>query len=57
MCKAIVSAWHYFIVSNYMMVLMEGVYLHNLMFLNLFSDNTRITVYYVMGWGAKLLFS
>lgn len=52
-CKAIVSAWHYFIVSNYMMVLMEGVYLHNLMFLNLFSDNTRITVYYAMGWGKR----
>lgn len=39
-----------------MMVLMEGVYLHNLMFLNLFSDNTRITAYYLLGWGLPLVF-
>ncbi|KAJ8984370.1 hypothetical protein NQ317_003518 [Molorchus minor] len=55
-CKAIISIRWYFILSNFMLMLMEGVYLHNLMFLNLFSDNHGITAYYVLGWGLPLLF-
>ncbi|CAH0558148.1 unnamed protein product [Brassicogethes aeneus] len=55
-CKAIVSLRNYFIVSNFMMVLMEGMYLHNLMFLNLFSDNHDVSIYYGAGWGISFIF-
>lgn len=51
LCKFITTARQYFIMANSFMVLMEGVYLHNLMFLNLFSDHSRITIYYSLGWG------
>lgn len=30
---------------------MEGLYLHNLIFLALFSDSSAITLYVILGWG------
>lgn len=30
---------------------MEGLYLHNLIFLALFSDNSGILLYVILGWG------
>ncbi|KAF5284992.1 hypothetical protein FQR65_LT02303 [Abscondita terminalis] len=56
MCKAIISVRNYFIIANYMLMLMEGVYLHNLLFLTLCNEQTRINVYYIIGWGLPLLF-
>ncbi|KAJ8926423.1 hypothetical protein NQ314_021211 [Rhamnusium bicolor] len=53
-CKAIISVRWYFVLSNFMLMLMEGMYLHNLMFLNLFSDNHGITIYCLLGWGTFL---
>jgi parathyroid hormone receptor 1 len=38
-------------VANYSWILMEGLYLHNLIFLALFSDTSSITLYVVLGWG------
>lgn len=35
-------------------MLMEGMYLHSLMFLNLFSDNHSIRIYCLLGWGKYL---
>ncbi|XP_024941948.1 parathyroid hormone 2 receptor isoform X3 [Cephus cinctus] len=43
-CKAITSVWQYFIVANYAWILMEGLYLHNLVFLAFCSDTTAITL-------------
>jgi parathyroid hormone receptor 1 len=37
--------------ANYSWILMEGLYLHNLIFLALFSDTSAITLYVVLGWG------
>ncbi|XP_063907250.1 parathyroid hormone/parathyroid hormone-related peptide receptor-like isoform X1 [Zophobas morio] len=54
-CKAIVSLWHYFIISNYTFLLMEGAYLHNLLFLKLLSEN-GVAIYYCVGWGFPLFF-
>ncbi|XP_015597643.1 secretin receptor isoform X2 [Cephus cinctus] len=50
-CKAITSVWQYFIVANYAWILMEGLYLHNLVFLAFCSDTTAITLYVSLGWG------
>ena len=50
-CKLITSLWQYFIMANYSWILMEGLYLHNLIFLALFSDTSSITPYVGLGWG------
>ncbi|KAJ8913470.1 hypothetical protein NQ315_013850 [Exocentrus adspersus] len=55
-CKAIISIRWYFVLSNFMLMLMEGMYLHNLMFLNLFSDNHGVRIYCLLGWGVPVLF-
>ncbi|XP_017778759.1 PREDICTED: glucagon receptor-like isoform X2 [Nicrophorus vespilloides] len=51
-CKLIISLFQFFITANYSWILMEGLYLHNLIFRALFADsNRKITPYIIMGWG------
>lgn len=51
-CKMFTSLWQYFILANYSWILMEGVYLHNLIFFALFTDaNSSIAGYVAFGWG------
>lgn len=51
-CKMFTSLWQYFILANYSWILMEGIYLHNLIFLALFTDaNSSIAWYVAFGWG------
>ncbi|XP_076682483.1 glucagon receptor [Andrena cerasifolii] len=50
-CKATTSAWQYFIVANYSWILMEGLYLHNLVVLAFSADSAAINLYILMGWG------
>ncbi|XP_017764046.1 PREDICTED: secretin receptor [Eufriesea mexicana] len=50
-CKAITSAWQYFIVANYSWILMEGLYLHNLVVWAFCADSAAINLYILMGWG------
>jgi hypothetical protein len=51
-CKMLISLWQYFILANYFWILMEGIYLHNLVFLAFFTDaNSSIARYYISGWG------
>ncbi|KAG8233567.1 hypothetical protein J437_LFUL012931 [Ladona fulva] len=54
-CKLVVVLWQFFIMANYSWVLMEGMYLHNLIFLALFSDTSSITMYVILGWGLPVL--
>lgn len=55
-CKLITSLWEYFITANYSWILMEGLYLHNLIFRAMFADsNRKITHYIVLGWGLPML--
>ncbi|GLH12551.1 Uncharacterized protein GBIM_17283 [Gryllus bimaculatus] len=56
LCRMIISIWQYFIMANYSWILMEGLYLHNLIFLALFSDNSAITLYIALGWGCPSMF-
>ncbi|XP_066588776.1 secretin receptor-like [Prorops nasuta] len=55
LCKAITSFWQYFIVANYSWILMEGLYLHNLVFLALCTDMASIASYTALGWGLPIL--
>ncbi|KAG5326085.1 PTH1R protein, partial [Acromyrmex heyeri] len=54
-CKVITSLWQYFIVANYSWILMEGLYLHNLVFLALCTDSSTISLYIALGWGLPVL--
>ncbi|OAD54243.1 Parathyroid hormone/parathyroid hormone-related peptide receptor, partial [Eufriesea mexicana] len=57
LCKVFTSFWQYFILANYFWILMEGLYLHNLVFLALFTDvNSSITGYVCLGWGLPAIF-
>nr|XP_045601993.1 parathyroid hormone/parathyroid hormone-related peptide receptor-like isoform X1 [Procambarus clarkii] len=53
-CKLMISVWQYFIVANYSWLLMEGLYLHSLIFMALFTDSSAITCYILLGWGLPL---
>ncbi|XP_039302340.1 secretin receptor isoform X2 [Solenopsis invicta] len=56
-CKMFTSLWQYFILANYSWILMEGIYLHNLVFFALFTDaNSSIIGYVVFGWGLPAIF-
>lgn len=52
----IITAQNYAIMVNYTFALMEGVYLHNLIFLNLFTNNGEISTYILLGWGLPIVF-
>ncbi|XP_054263580.1 parathyroid hormone/parathyroid hormone-related peptide receptor-like isoform X1 [Macrosteles quadrilineatus] len=55
-CKMLVCLWQYFIMVNYSWILMEGLYLHNLIFVSVFSDTSSIALYVALGWGLPVLF-
>ncbi|XP_054157750.1 parathyroid hormone 2 receptor-like [Oppia nitens] len=55
-CKLFTTIWHYSLVANYNWILMEGLYLHNLIFLHIFNDNSSIRKYIIIGWGLPVLF-
>lgn len=55
-CKAVSSLWQYLILSNYFLILMEGIYLHNLLFLTFISDKVDTMLYALFGWGLPILF-
>lgn len=55
-CKIFVSMWLYAIMANYSWILIEGLYLHNLIFLALMAPTLSITRYIVLGWGFPVPF-
>lgn len=56
-CKTFTSLWQYFILANYSWILMEGLYLHNLVFFALFPENnSSIAGYVILGWGLPVIF-
>ena len=52
LCKAITVIWEYCILANYSWILMEGLYLYNLLFTSMFVEGQgRFYLYVVTGWG------
>ncbi|XP_022918523.2 vasoactive intestinal polypeptide receptor 2-like isoform X1 [Onthophagus taurus] len=50
-CKLVTTLWELFITANYSWILMEGLYLHNLIFRALFADSDRNILHYIiLGW-------
>ncbi|XP_044760451.1 vasoactive intestinal polypeptide receptor 1-like isoform X2 [Coccinella septempunctata] len=55
-CKSLTSLWQYFNTANYSWILMEGLYLYNLIFRALFADSSgSVMGYIIMGWAAWIL--
>ncbi|KAL1491194.1 hypothetical protein ABEB36_011830 [Hypothenemus hampei] len=54
--KMLVSVQWYVSLVNYLFMMMEGLYLHNLIFLNLYSQFHSTTTYCLLGWGVPLAF-
>lgn len=53
-CKAFTSVWQYFILANYAWILMEGLYLHRLVFFALYTEpNSNVLGYIILGWGKQ----
>ncbi|KAG1681269.1 Parathyroid hormone/parathyroid hormone-related peptide receptor [Nymphon striatum] len=53
-CKLFIAFWKYSHMANYSWILMEGLYLHNLIFQTMFTDRSNISRYIILGW-SKLL--
>ncbi|XP_044275967.1 glucagon receptor [Varanus komodoensis] len=55
-CRTATVFMQYGIVANYCWLLVEGIYLHNLLVLAVFSERSYFTLYLCIGWGAPILF-
>ncbi|XP_050517124.1 vasoactive intestinal polypeptide receptor 2 isoform X1 [Diabrotica virgifera virgifera] len=54
-CKLLTSLVQFFTTANYSWILMEGLYLNNLIWRALFVDSSRNLVYYIcLGWGLPI---
>jgi len=55
-CKLVVTLFHYFLATNYFWVLVEGLYLHSLIFVTFFSDKKYLWRFILTGWGLPVFF-
>lgn len=50
-CKITVLFFIYFLATNYYWILVEGLYLHSLIFMAFFSDSKYLWGFTLIGWG------
>ncbi|XP_008068323.2 LOW QUALITY PROTEIN: parathyroid hormone 2 receptor, partial [Carlito syrichta] len=55
-CKTAVVMFIYFLATNYYWILVEGLYLHSLIFVAFFSDTKYLWGFILMGWGFPAAF-
>ncbi|KAK5607141.1 Parathyroid hormone/parathyroid hormone- peptide receptor [Crenichthys baileyi] len=55
-CKAAVTLFLYFLATNYYWILVEGLYLHSLIFMAFLSDKNYLWALTIMGWGVPAVF-
>nr|DBA27553.1 TPA: hypothetical protein GDO54_008028 [Pyxicephalus adspersus] len=55
-CRVAIVVTQYAIIANYYWLLVEGIYLHNLLVLVVFSERSYFFLYICIGWGAPILF-
>ncbi|XP_059186439.1 glucagon receptor [Centropristis striata] len=55
-CRVAQVLMQYCVGANYYWLLVEGLYLHNLLVLMVFSENRYFCGYLIIGWGAPVLF-
>lgn len=54
-CKVVVTLFMYFLATNYYWILVEGLYLHSLIFMTFFSDRKYLWGFTLIGWGELCL--
>ncbi|XP_066440955.1 parathyroid hormone/parathyroid hormone-related peptide receptor [Eleutherodactylus coqui] len=55
-CKVTVTFFLYFLATNYYWILVEGLYLHCLIFMAFFSDKKYLWGFTLFGWGVPAIF-
>ncbi|XP_034619732.1 parathyroid hormone/parathyroid hormone-related peptide receptor [Trachemys scripta elegans] len=50
-CKVVVTFFLYFLATNYYWILVEGLYLHSLIFMAFFSEKKYLWGFTLFGWG------
>lgn len=50
-CKVAVTFFHYFLATNHYWILVEGLYLHSLIFMAFLSDKNYLWALTIIGWG------
>jgi len=50
-CRLLFTCLCYANVANYAWIFVEGLYLHTIIFLSVFSENSSISPYIIAGWG------
>lgn len=50
-CKAAVTFFLYFLATNHYWILVEGLYLHSLIFMAFLSDKNYLWALIIIGWG------
>ncbi|XP_034142591.1 parathyroid hormone 2 receptor a [Esox lucius] len=55
-CKVTVLLFIYFLATNYYWILVEGLYLHSLIFMAFLSDSKYLWGFILIGWGVPGLF-
>lgn len=54
-CKFFFTMFYYFLGANYMWILVEGLYLHMLVSVAIFSENSGVKWLVLFGWGRYML--
>ncbi|XP_022307206.2 secretin receptor-like isoform X2 [Crassostrea virginica] len=54
-CKFFFTMFYYFLGANYMWILVEGLYLHMLVSVAVFSENSGVKWLVLFGWASQLL--
>ncbi|VDM44889.1 unnamed protein product [Toxocara canis] len=52
-CKFITALWNYLIISSYFWIFVEGLYLHNIVYWNIFKEPS-VWPYAITAWGVPL---
>ncbi|XP_053309932.1 glucagon receptor [Spea bombifrons] len=55
-CRVATVLMQYGVIANYCWLLVEGIYLHNLLVLAVFSERSYFALYVCIGWGAPIIF-
>ncbi|XP_034144540.1 parathyroid hormone/parathyroid hormone-related peptide receptor isoform X1 [Esox lucius] len=55
-CKVAVTLFLYLLATNYYWILVEGLYLHSLIFMTFFSDRKYLWGFTLIGWGVPAMF-
>ncbi|XP_076437800.1 secretin receptor-like [Babylonia areolata] len=55
-CKLLFATFNYAVTASTMWIFVEGLYLHTLVIVAVFSERSHIRYYVLLGWGGPLIF-